>query len=183
MVVPLIPALKRHWQEELSEFESSRPAWFTQRVPQQLGLYSRPCFKTKSQSTNPKCLKDISGTPTMTLSPKDTPACPRHPQLLALVTLHKPGSKMASHLSYGCLKSLERFSDLSRVSRSVRREKLDPRIPEPSTWLSSRHRSYRWGLELQHPPKEYQLQGYRQGSNSIFSFQLILGKTARLPPI
>lgn len=71
MVVPLIPALKRHRQEELSEFESSRPAWFTQRVSQQLGLYSRPCFKIKSQSTKPKCLKDISGTQTVTLSPKD----------------------------------------------------------------------------------------------------------------
>lgn len=47
MVVPLTPALKRQWQEELSEFESSRPAWFTQRVPQQLGLYRKTLFQNK----------------------------------------------------------------------------------------------------------------------------------------
>lgn len=91
---------------------------------------------------------------------------------------------MALHLSYGCLKILERFNDLSRVSRSVRRERLDPRILNRAPGLPHDIvvTGGAWNFSTL-PPKEYQLQGYRQGSDATLSFQLIFGKTARIPPI
>lgn len=91
---------------------------------------------------------------------------------------------MALYLSYGCLKSLERFNDLSRVSRAVRRERLDPRILNGAPGLPQDMIATGGACNFSTlPPKEYQLQGYSQGSNAIFSFQQILGKTARLLPI
>lgn len=91
---------------------------------------------------------------------------------------------MVLHLSSGCLKSLERVNDLSRVTWPVRRQRLDLGILNLATGLL--HGIFgtggAWNFSTL-PPEEHHLQGYGRASNAIFSFQLIFGKTVKLPPI